>query len=222
MDRTGRIRDLAEAIATRRWVSCAELVYKILYGLPASELLPLTTEQILRLLPSFEKRWQGVSWPRQIVEDSGRWIRESGRSIPDSPLRETIAEAGFVFCLDALLLAASYPDNRSVLTSSCACALRELVGVAVQLRAEREGFEGELVAECQGCGAAPKPKSAPNADSPVELARSIEWQKVLDSIVARNLADYPEQEWDGGQFERDLSLWKEHAELLIVPDSAIA
>src|SRR3954447_12528796 len=126
MKRLERLREFSEAIAARRWNACPALLYRIMYGLPPSVLLPIAAEQIARMVPVFEKRWPNVTWPRQIVENTNRWIAQFGRSIPDSPERDSVAEARFVFSLDALLLGSSYPEDTSVLTSSCACAIREI------------------------------------------------------------------------------------------------
>jgi hypothetical protein len=217
--RAERVRELSEAIAGRRWNACPELVYRILYGVPSAVVLPIAAEQIARMLPHFEKRWPGVTWPREIIEDPKRWIAHSGRSIPDSPERDTVAEARFVFSLDALLLAAAYPDDKSVLTSSCACAIREIVSVGVELRAGESAFGEDVVEECEGCGAASKEKPARGPESPIEYAHSREWQTVLDSLLARKLQDWPGPE-SPEHMEADLEAWEDHEGLLIVPEAA--
>lgn len=220
MEREARIRDLSAAIASRRWNSCSELLYRILYGLPSSVLLPLAAGQIERMLPALEKHWPGILWPREIVENTPAWLATFGRSIPDSPERTSVAEAGFVFSLDALLLAHSYPGNPSVSTSSCACAIREIVGLGVQLSLGQGWPAEDKLESCEGCTAALKQKPATDPDSPVEFARSREWQRVLDAILARNLRNYPDPE-SPAQLEADLAVWKDHAELLIVPEAEL-
>jgi hypothetical protein len=212
--RAESLRKLSEAIAGRRWSACSPLLYRVIYGLPSTVLLPMTAERIARMLPFYEKRWPDARWPRAVVENTHRWIAQFGRSVPDSPEPASVADARFVFSLDALLLGFSYSENAGVVASSCACAIREMVGLGVQLSAEKGGFEKDL-AECDGCGTV---KSAPNPDSPVEFARSREWQAVLDALLARKLPDYPDPE-SPEQLDADLALWENHDELLIVPGS---
>lgn len=217
--RAESLRKFSEAIAARRWGVCSPLLYRVIYGLPPTVLLPMTAERIARMLPFYEKRWPDARWPRAIVENTPRWIARFGRSVPDSPEPASVADARFVFSLDALLLGSSYSENPGVLASSCACAVREIVGLGVQLSAEEGGFEKDL-AECEGCGTVPKVKSAPNPESPVEFARSREWQAVLDALLARKLPDYPDPE-SPERLDADLALWEDHDELLIVPGSAV-
>lgn len=212
------IEELSQAIAARRWGACSVLLYRALYGLSPSILLPLASERAARTLPGIEKRWPGVQWPREIIENTERWIQHSGRAVPPSPEADSVGEASFVFSLDALLLAWSHPGNRSVLVSSCACAIREAVNARVQISAEEDGYGQDAIEECEGCGASAKSTPAPDPDSPIEIARSREWQSVLDTLLSRNLQDYPDPE-SMEQLEADLAVWEEHAELLIVPDA---
>jgi hypothetical protein len=207
--RAVRLLKFSEAIAARRWDACPALLYRIIYGVPPSVLLPMAAEQIARIVPVFEKRWPNVTWPREIVENTKEWIGHFGRSIPAFPERHSVAEARFVFSLDALLLGSSYPEDPSVLTSSCACAIREVVGVGVQLSAGESGFEEALIVECEGCGT-----------GSLEFARGREWQTVLDAILVRNLQCGPDSEVPA-QMKADLAAWEDHEELLIVPDAAV-
>jgi hypothetical protein len=219
--RAESLRLFSEAIAERQWDACPALLYRTIYGLPSSVLLPMAAEQIARIVPIFEKRWPNVTWPRAIVVNTKEWIERFGRSIPDSPERDSVADARFVFSLDALLLAASYPQDVSVLTSSCASAIREVVGIRVQLSAAEGDLDDNFIEECEGCGAGSKQRLPPDVESPVEFARSREWQTVLDACLARNLQSYPSSD-SPEQLEADLAAWQDHEMLLIVPAEPVA
>jgi hypothetical protein len=213
------LADFSAAIAERRWNACPRLLYRVLYGLPATDLLPLTGEAIQRYVPFFEGRWPGVTWPREIISNPQKWIERFGRALPDEPQTERISDARFIFSLDALLLAWSHPTDVSILTSSCACGIREAVGAIVQETAGAEDMNAGAQ-ECEGCATPQKSRTQPpDPESPIEFAYSREWQNILDMLIARNVHTYPDVP-STEYMEADLAEWERHAMLLIVPEAA--
>jgi len=104
--------DLSAVINERRWNACPHFLYRVLYGIPATQVLPLTVEAVQRYVPFFEDRWQGVTWPREILSNPQKWIKQFGRELPEEPQTERISDARFKFSLDALLLALRLTDGR--------------------------------------------------------------------------------------------------------------
>jgi hypothetical protein len=216
--RSDWLSDLSAAIAERRWTACPELLYRVLYGIPATDLLPLTAEAIQYYLPLFEGRWPEVKWPRKIISNPQDWIRQFGRALPDEPDFPLISDARFKFSLDALLLAWSFPTDFSILTSSCVCGIREAIGAIVQ---EKVDTDAAVEGDCGGCGEAGKNKRpAPDSESPIEFARSHAWQRIFDALIAHNLHTYPDVH-SPEVLEADLAQWKRHAMLLIVPRATL-
>lgn len=222
--RSDWLSDVSAAIAERRWNACPHLLYRVLYGVPATDVLSITGAAIQRYLPFFEGRWPGVTWPREIIINPQNWITRFDRALPDDPEPNRISDARFKFSLDALLLAWSYPTNVSILTSSCACGILEALGAIVQESvggtespsdsddADMQEYEGSVAAQNSK-------RQPPDSESPIEVARSREWQKILDMLIARNLHMYPDMQ-SMERLEADLAEWEHHATLLIVPEAA--
>lgn len=219
--RSDWLTDLSAAIAKRHWDICPKLLYRVLYGAPATDLLALTAHTIERYWPSFESRWPSVKWPREIVAAPQDWILRFGRAVPDAPEPERNSDAKFLFSLDAFLLAWSNLNDVSILASSCACGILEAIGAMVLEGTDEKTFSRELAAD-QGCGCgSAKPRNPPLRDpgAPIELARSREWQNFLDVLVTTNVVAYPDVP-SLAQLEADLAHWERHAMLLIVPEAA--
>jgi hypothetical protein len=208
--------ELSAAIAGRRWAACPGFLFRVLYGLPHEELLSITIEEVRRYLPLFEVAWPSAGWPRELLADPRAWIRRFGRALPDEPEPELTSDAKFRFSLDAVLLAWSYPDDLGILASSCACAILESIEALARKSTGDEGDTGG----CGGCGEErPAPVKAPGGESPIEVARSREWQRVLDVLARRGIQGYPDVV-SLERLEADLADWERHGMLLIVPESA--
>lgn len=210
--------ELAANVAQHRWRACPQLVFRVLYGLPPGKMLLATTAVMQKYLPAFEARWPVVTWPREIVANPKDWIRRFGRSLPDDPEFQLIGDAKFKFSLDALLLGCQHSAEAGVLASSCACALLETLGAMVQERIGPQASVPDALG-CQTCGAQAKPQSPADPDSPIEVARSVAWQLVLDELMTRHLDADPDT-LSGESLEMDLAKWERHGMLLIVPESA--
>ncbi len=207
--RSDWLSDFSTAIAERRWRACPELLYRVLYGAPAMDLLQITAEAVRHYLPFFESRWPAVKWPRNIIYNPRGWIQQFGRALPDEPEFELISDARFKFSLDAILLAWSHPTELSILTSSCVCGIREALSATVQESTGPKDLD-------EDAAATKNRKSAPDPESPIELARSQEWQSVLDAIIARNIREHLDVQ-STEVLEADLAQWESHEMLLIVP-----
>jgi hypothetical protein len=209
------LADLAASVARRQWNACPRLLFRVLYGAPATDLLPLTAETIRRYLPVFEGRWPGVGWPREILDAPEEWLRKSGRARPDAPEPECDSDGKFLFSLDALLLATNYQDDVGILTSSCACGIIEVVGALALGSVDAKDVPDQVA----GCGSTrPGKLLHRDPDSPLEIARSREWQNFLDLLVPTEIVNYPDPQPQ--QLEVGLALWERHAMLLIVPEAA--
>jgi hypothetical protein len=115
----------------------------------------------------------------------------------------------------AVVLGTNYQDDVGILTSSCACGIIEVVG-ALALGSVDPKDVPDQVAGCGSIG--PGKLLQRDPDSPLEIARSREWQNFLDLLVPTGIVNYPDP--SPQQLEGDLSLWERHAMLLIVPEAA--
>jgi hypothetical protein len=215
------LADLTAATADRRWGACPVLLYR--FSTVRQLQMRLTSPPVVELcLPNFESRWPNVRWPREILCAPQDWIRRFGRALPDAPEPERNSDAKFLFSLDAFLLAWNNRNDPGILTSSCACGILEAVGARVMEIAGDTASPCENTEGC-GCGSAiPKSGQLRDPDSPVERARSLEWQNFLGVLAFSNVASYPDSPYSPspGRLKADLALWERHAMLLIVPEAA--
>lgn len=205
---------LAQRIAEHNWQVCAQLYFRITYGLPAELQITMARLGINSYLPIFEKKWPAITWPRQLLGDVDQWVKQFGAQLPDEPDDPDPADAAFLFSFDALLLASSHPGDPLTLTSSCACAVISAINSrqsnvwiaddpeAVEMWKTYRYFPGRSVAE--------------NVAAIAVAER--EWKKVAAWLEERAVSSSPD-EADVDEIEKGLARWEENEMLLIRPGS---
>jgi len=126
---TGRRRELDElgrSLATEALDARAESTFRILYGLPPHTQMGIAQAMMERYLPVFRSRQAVAVQLEPALVDPADWVARHGRAVPDLDAPNP-ADNAFHFCFDALLLAASYPDDPFTLTSSSTAAIEHAV-----------------------------------------------------------------------------------------------
>ena len=212
--RKGWLQSLTQQIVEHNWERCSELYFRITYGLPAPLQTSLASLAINAYLPIFERKWPTQKWPRQLLEDVEQWVKEHGRQVPDEPDDADPADAPFLFSLDGILLAASYPDAPFTVTSACAAAVDSAINArqtnvwmaddpeAVEMWRNQEYLIGRSVTD--------------NAAAIAVQER--EWRRVAAWLEEREVWNEP-SEIDESETEEALARWIEIEMLFTVPRS---
>lgn len=115
------------AVTTDRSESFGELCFEILYGLPQDIQIDFCCYMIDRYLPTFEKRYPNIKWPRKVLSDLDKLIGIVEDCDLDPPEGATMDDSSFIFCFFALKNAYTYRDNMGIFTTSCVCAILSLI-----------------------------------------------------------------------------------------------
>jgi hypothetical protein len=125
-ERLRSLDELGRSLATEMLDACAELTFRIFYGLPPHTQVGIAQAMMERYMPVFRSRQAVAVQLEPALTDPADWVARNGRSIPDLDAPNP-ADNAFYFCFDALLLAAAYPDDPFTLTSSSAAAVEHAV-----------------------------------------------------------------------------------------------
>jgi hypothetical protein len=223
-NRTDAMARLADTVQKGRWRSCSEWLYKTLYGVPALPQIELATGAMKRYLPLLERRFPGLEWPRQIIDDPRAWVTRHRCEVPDQPEMTHPADATFQFAFDAILAAAAYSDLDDVLTAGSVCAIRsateaqavnawaaddpEAVAISQELNEARGTPDyGRLFKEY-----APR---KPSASLLANRVRTEGWSLLLSDVREGGFQSYPDL--PGERLAHDFGIWKDNQMLLIGP-----
>ena len=113
-----QISNLQRAVQECPWRSHMELLFRILYGLPASVTIGIAIESLWRFLPAFQFRWPRHNWPIRILNDPYEWVRRHGWSIGSVPKYGGLKYGAYVAGFDALVNAIVYQDDQGCMASS--------------------------------------------------------------------------------------------------------
>jgi hypothetical protein len=204
------ISQLEQAIIDHAWERCAEMCFRILYGVPKDNQRALVITMMRRYLPIFHTRWQTVTWPDQIIDQPGQWVARFGRAIPEQPEVVNPADAAFLFCFDALLNAIAHQSDSAILTSSHVTA----INAAISARATNVWIadDPEAVALWKAQGYFPGRSVTENVAAIAVTVR--EWQMAADWL-AQHAQSFSID--DSNEVDRALERWKDHEMSLLVP-----
>ena len=215
MERRELIETLLQRKADHAWQDCAEVAFRILYGLPAKTQLGLSKFALERYLEIFTRKWPAIAWPAQLLSNIDGWFGSHGRSVPSEPDDPDPADAAFVFSFDALLLAASDSGNQLVLTSSCMASVIAAISArqcnvwmaddpqGVEMWRLQEYFPGRSVGENRAA---------------IAVAER-EWEEIAQWLKNAEVWRHPNP-FTVEEIETALAEWKEHELLLIPPRSS--
>lgn len=211
-----RRRILCESLLQRKaehdWQDCYEIAFRILYGLPVGTQLSLAQFVIKQYLKIFERKWPAIVWPAQLLSDVGAWLISHGRNVPSKPDKTNPADSAFLFSFDALVLAASYPDDQLILTSSCMVGIKSTINAmqcnvwiaddpeGVEMWEQQRYFPGRSVGE----------------NRPAIAVSEREWENIVSWLTDEEVWRYPDT-FAVEEMESALAFWKEHEMLLILP-----
>ncbi len=206
------IESLLQCKAEHDWQGCSESAFRILYGLPVETQLNLSRFAIKRYLQIFQRKWPTIVWPVQLLSDLNGWLISHGRNVPTEPDKPNPADSAFLFSFDALVLAASYPDDQLILTSSCMvsiCSAISALQCNVWISDDPDGvdkwgqqgyFPGRSVGE----------------NRPAIAVAEREWEEIASWLRNEDIWRHPDK-FDVEEIESALARWKEHEMLLILP-----
>lgn len=117
------IEKLKQAIFDDRSELFGELCYEILYDLPQDLQIDLCRCMMKRYLPTFEKRYPKIKWPREVLNDINKLFGQVKDDALEPPAGATMDDSSFIFCFFALKNAYAYRENSGVFTTSCICAI---------------------------------------------------------------------------------------------------
>jgi len=210
--RRALIESLAEQKADHNWQGCLETVFRILYGLPADIQMNLSKFVINQYLPVFQRKWPTITWPAKLMNDVNRWLINNGRNVPSEQDNLDPPDSIFLFSFDALVLAASYPNDRLILTSSCLVSVNSAIN-AVQCTAWiADDPEGVDMWRQQGYF----PGRSMNENRAAIAVAEREWEKI-DIWLGNKEVWLQANEFSIEEIENSLARWREHEMLLILP-----
>ncbi|MBI1925452.1 hypothetical protein HYR99_14520 [Candidatus Poribacteria bacterium] len=204
---------LERSLTDHAWEQCAEICFSLLYGIPSDTQVRLACTMISRYLPIFKARWPAITWPEHILNGMEQWIEQFGREVPEEPDAVNPADAAFLFCFDALLLALVYRTHHAILTSSCVAAINS----AITARAANvwSADDPEAVKMWEAHGYCPGRSLVEN--SAAVAVTEGEWR-----VVAKWLSDEEGKtlpnEVNLDEVEQALAHWKQHEMLLMMPE----
>lgn len=214
-----RRRRLIESLLQRKTEhdvqGCCEITFRILYGLSADKQLSLTQFAIQRYLPIFQRKWPAITWPAQLLTDADAWLSSHGRSVPSEPDNPNPADSAFIFSFDALILAASYPNDQLTLTSSCmagVCSAINAMQCNVWIADDPEGVEMWMQQ-----GYFPGRSVGENRAAIAVTER--EWEEIVNWLIHEEVWRHPD-EFPVEEIESALVRWKEYEMRLILPHNA--
>lgn len=209
------IESLLQRKADHDLQGCCEIAFRILYGLPVGMQLSLSRLVIKRYLQIFQRKWPAIVWPAQLLSDLDGWLIIHGRSVLSEPNNPDPADSAFLFSIDALLLAASYPNDQLILTSSCIagiCSGINAMQCNVWIADDPEGVE---MWRQQGYF----PGRSVSENRPAIAVAEREWEEIAKWFINEEVWRYP-GEFTIEEIERALVLWKENEMLLILPHNS--
>ena len=209
--RKALIETLVEQKANHDWQGCLETIFRILYGLPVDIQMNLAQFAINQYLPIFQRKWPAIAWPAKLVSDVNDWLTNHGRNVPSEPDLDA-ADSIFLFSFDALVLAASNPNDRLILTSSCLVSVNSAINALqcnVWIADDPEGVE---MWRQQGYF----PGRSMGENRPAIAVAEREWEKIgawlRNKEVWLQTNAFPIEE-----IENALTRWNQHEMLLILP-----
>lgn len=206
------VESLLQRKAEHDWQGCCEILFRVLYGIPANAQLSLARFAIGRYLAIFEHKWPTIKWPAELLRNVNKWLAGHGRSLPEEPADPDPADSAFLFAFDALLLASQHQSDELIITSSCAAAVISAINARqcnVWIADDPEGvvmwkgqgyFPGRSVSESRpGIGVAER-----------------EWEEVATWLRTEEVGTYSET-ITPDEIETGLARWKDQEMLLVVP-----
>jgi hypothetical protein len=206
------IGSLLQRKAEHDWQGCREITFRILYGLPVDTQLSLSQFAIKRYLQVFQRKWPAIVWPAQLLSDVDGWLIRHGRSVPSEPDKPDPADSAFLFSFDAMVLAASYPDDQVILTSSCMAGVGSAISARqcnVWIADDPEGVE---MWRQQGYF----PGRSVGENRPAIAVAEREWEEIASWLRNEEVWRHPDA-FAVEEIESALARWKDHEMLLILP-----
>lgn len=110
----------------------SSLSFQTMYGLPAELQLRAALHMCERYMPISEKKWPGVTWPRELLGDLDAWFRAEGEGTPDGlddlDSADRIYQSGFT----NLLVGYHYRDDPACLTAGVCGTIIHVVHARAQ------------------------------------------------------------------------------------------
>jgi hypothetical protein len=207
-------RQFEQAVSNHNWADCADLLFRLLYAMPAATQTNLAILMIRRYLPIFKAKWPDIEWPEHILNEPQQWLDEFDRSVPDNPDEENPSLSAFVFCFDALVYAFAQQTDHTRLTSSCGTAIVSAINARVSNVWIADDPEAVQVWMTQKY--LPSRSALENVASIAVSKR--EWQVVLEWLAVEQQKN-PPVPMNPEDIEHGLAQWQAHERLLIIPHS---
>jgi hypothetical protein len=204
------IDQFEQALTNHAWERCAEICFRILYGMPEDIQRTLVITMMRRYLPIFHIRWQTSTWPDQIIDQPQQWVAQLGREIPEQPEAVNPADAAFIYSFDAFLNGIAHQSDSAILTSSYVTSINAVINA----RAANVWIadDPEAVALWEAQGYFPGRSIAENSAAVAVTVR--EWRVVVEWLTQHTQSFSFE---DLSAVERALTRWKDHEMSLIIP-----
>lgn len=205
------VGSLLEAKTRHDWQGCCEILFRVLFGVPADTQLSLVRFAICRYLPVFEFKWPTIKWPVELLSDIDQWLISRGRTLPEEPADPDPADSAFAFAFDALLLASIHRDDGLTLTSSCAAAVSSVVNARQCNVWIADDPEGVALWRAQGYF----PGRSVLENRPAMAVAEREWEEIAAWLASRDV-------WTDAkkvapeEIENALARWKEYEMLPVV------
>jgi len=210
------VESLLQHKAEHDWQGCREVLFRVLYGLPASAQLSLARFVIVRYLPIFEHKWSAIKWPAKLLSNLDEWLTRHGRSLPEEPADFDPADSAFVFAFDALLLASKYQTDELILTSSCAAAVLSAINARRCGVWIADDTEGVVMWGSQGYF----PGRGVTESRPAIAVAEREWEEVAAWLTTQQVWIHAETVAPD-EIESGLARWKDREMSLMVPGNGI-
>ena len=202
------------------------LCFQILYGLPTELQLRAAVHMRGRYLPIHEKKWPGITWPRQLLGDIDAWFRAHEEATPDEPDDIDAADLGYQASFTDLLCAYRYRDDPACLTGGLCSTMLAVVHVrAKNVFVADDPVASRLWKEHRAWKSIEEEHRPPQPESFHQLGQSEhssfdnvafdavyrrEWLRVVEWLRAEAVWKYPEPD-DMDAMMRGLKRWEAHA-----------
>jgi hypothetical protein len=205
------------AIQDHTWEACLEGCFRALYQAPRELQIEFARVTLSEFLPTFEQRWPGIVWPRQLLSDTPGWLIAHRRTLPDDPVVVGPADAAFFQGLDGLLLAYDL-EHEDFLGITASCVFAAGRGIQAQTNTAWESDDPEGVRKWQALSSSIsetaledileglRGHTAEDSASAIETFKR-QWHNAVNWLRAKGILKYPDPVQES--LEKDFLRWKD-------------
>lgn len=210
--REQRLVEFREAVLAGRREETSDLLFRILYRLPATMQIELVRYMTSRFLPVFrahhpEDTYE-VAAPAMVLDDLARYYQEHEQGLPDEPENSFGGDPSFRYALYALLRAWTYAQQGDLPRVTPACCTGLIWAIAARANNVWHADDPEAVRAWEENDWETLAGRDVHDNMAAQAVRKREWLIVADWLEAQGVVEFPISE-DAAERETWFAWWKD-------------